>query len=119
MREELVVESLEDVISMIGDDKLHQIYQECLPSGGKFPTDLCGSDISEGATFRDCIASFDDPTGKALYDTLGVLDSVVRERVFDEIAKSTGQPYGSVYDAWIDGEPGHVYGFKSNGKMLR
>lgn len=66
-----------------------------------FPTDELASELNANATFgsvRDAIMS-----GKDIYTELGYsADSVVRERVFRQLADVLDLPYKSVYNAWIE-----------------
>lgn len=80
--------------------------KESLQSGVKewysrtFPTDELASELNANATFgsvRDAIMS-----GKDVYTELGSYDSVVRERVFRQLADVLDLPYKSVYNAWIE-----------------
>lgn len=80
-----------------------------------FPEDELGSRISPELTFDAALEAV--PRGSGFYDALGVGDSVVRERVFEELADRNGLTYEDVYEAWLDGKPvpGHglldtVYG---------
>lgn len=40
--------------------------------------------------------------GRDVYDTLGVNDSVVRERVFEKLAVILDKPYDYVYNLWLE-----------------
>lgn len=80
-----------------------------------FPDDQLGAQIAPSLTFEDALTAL--PRGGGFYDALGVGDSVVRERVFEELADRNGLTYEDVYEAWLDGKPvpGHglldtVYG---------
>lgn len=64
-----------------------------------FPSDEMGDHIREALTFED--ASKAVSLGRFFYDVLGVEDSVVRERVFSEIAYRSNVSYDEVYNAWI------------------
>lgn len=66
----------------------------------RFPTDELGDEIDETITFRETVRRMLD--GDEFYGVIGVGDSVVRERLFDEIAARIGCDYGDVYDAWLD-----------------
>lgn len=80
-----------------------------------FPDDELGAQIAPSLTFDDALTAV--PRGGGFYDALGVGDSVVRERVFEELAERNSLTYEDVYEAWLDGKPvpGHglldtVYG---------
>lgn len=66
-----------------------------------FPNDELGASISDSLTFGDALASIDK--GDNVYDTLGVGDSVIRERLFDGLSEATGKSYGEVYNIWLRG----------------
>lgn len=68
-----------------------------------FPKDELGSRISPELTFDAALGAV--PRGTGFYDALGVGDSVVRERVFEELAQRNELAYGDVYGAWLDGKP--------------
>lgn len=80
-----------------------------------YPDDELGADINPALTFEQALDAV--PTGGGFYDALGVGDSLVRERVFAELAQRSGFSYEEIYDSCINGEPlpGHglldaVYG---------
>ena len=64
-----------------------------------YPTDELGQEISSDATFKgllDTLENYED-----VYYYIGVGDSLVRERLFDELASRIGITYQQVYDQWI------------------
>ena len=64
-----------------------------------YPTDELGQEISSDATFKgllDTLENYEDA-----YYYIGVGDSLVRERLFDELASRIGITYQQVYDQWI------------------
>jgi len=66
----------------------------------KYPQDELGERIDEGTTFANvllCIAQ-----GADVDDIIGVSDSLVRERIFSEIAKRMGCDYDVVYNIWLN-----------------
>ena len=65
----------------------------------QFPEDSMGKEIKEGITFlglRNILYGDYD-----VYDYIGVGDSLVRERLFEQLSKDIGQDYGFVYDLWL------------------
>lgn len=60
-----------------------------------FPEDELGCDISD-STFFDLITDLPNA-----YDVIGVGDSVVRERVFDELARICHVDYEDIYNKWL------------------
>ena len=63
-----------------------------------FPTDSLGAEIRDNFTFTDAFHTLENKA--CIYEALGVLDSVVRERVFEELAQLYGVEYGVIYDMW-------------------
>ena len=61
--------------------------------------DDMGRDIRDHITFEE----LNSPTGEYtdVYDFLGVGDSIVRERCYDELAKLTDQSYEGIFDKWV------------------
>ena len=68
-----------------------------------YPEDGLGAGIDPSLTFDDALAAV--PSGGGFYDVLGVGDSLVRERVFRELADRGDIDYGTIYDSWITGTP--------------
>lgn len=66
----------------------------------EYPTDELGLELNEKATFTDLvtilIADMD------VYDYIGVGDSLVRERLFEELATQLKKPYEWVYNMWLN-----------------
>lgn len=75
-------------------DSVHVWYRSA------FPEDGLGEKIDPDLTFREAEEAI--ALGGGFYDALGVGDSVVRERVFGEIARRDGIDYGDVYEAWSE-----------------
>ena len=65
-----------------------------------YPTDELGERIDENVTFDDVFAGLKNH--RDFYEMVGVYDSIVRERIFDEIAKSKNISYDEVYNLWLD-----------------
>lgn len=68
-----------------------------------FPGDELGGCIDPDLDFEGAAAAV--RLGGGFYEALGVGDSVIRERVFDEIAARRGVDYGQVYDSWSELKP--------------
>ena len=66
-----------------------------------FPSDDLAGDIDPDATFEGLNEAL--LKGEDVYDYIGVGDSVVRERVFAELADREGVEYGVIYDTWLSG----------------
>jgi hypothetical protein len=65
----------------------------------KYPSDELGKELHEGTTFQGLFSDMD--AYQNVYDTLGVTDSIIRERVFEELAKIMKVPYSYVYDQFL------------------
>jgi hypothetical protein len=65
-----------------------------------YPTDELGVEINETATFAGLVTELFG--GHDVYNYIGVGDSIIRERCFEELAKQLGKPYDFVYNMWIN-----------------
>ena len=63
----------------------------------KYPTDELGQEINPAATLEEIYC---EPW--RVYD-LTIGDSLIRERIFEELAKRHDIKYGLIYTAWVDG----------------
>jgi len=65
-----------------------------------YPADDLGLEINKDATFlglfRELVAARD------IYKFIGVSDSLVRERLFDKLAKLLNEPYEYIYKLWLN-----------------
>ena len=68
-----------------------------------YPDDELGERIAPTLTFADALRAV--PNGGGFYDALGVGDSIMRERVFEELAARTGLDYDDIYEHWLGGTP--------------
>ena len=68
----------------------------------EYPSDELGDEINPSITFNDVFEALDNY--KDIYKLLGVGDSIVRERVFDELADIMGVDYDYIFDQWLLGE---------------
>lgn len=67
-----------------------------------FPEDDLGKSIAPRATFdglRKVLLGHHD--GKDVYEYIGVGDSIIRERLFDELARRLGTSYDYVFNLWL------------------
>lgn len=65
-----------------------------------FPTDDLGAEINNTATFTGLklvLLNYMD-----VYDYLGTYDSLIRERVFEQLGELYGLTYNQVYSDWIE-----------------
>ena len=65
----------------------------------KFPTDDLGNGINPKATFAGLLNQLF--IGGDVYEYLYVYDSIVRERVFEQLAEQLGLGYEYVYKLWL------------------
>lgn len=65
-----------------------------------YPTDELGEEIDESVTFDDVFSGL--KSHEDFYEMIGVYDSIVRERIFDELAKSKNVSYDKIYKLWLD-----------------
>lgn len=69
-----------------------------------FPGDELAVAINPSLTFDDAIAAV--PTGDGFYTALGdAADSLLRERIFEELCNRYGYTYDEVYDSWLNESP--------------
>ena len=66
-----------------------------------YPTDELGLEINENATFTGLLNEL--VNNRDVYDYFGVGDSLIRERLFEELANILDTSYDYVYDLWMKG----------------
>ena len=77
---------------------------------GEYPTDDMGEDIYPGRTFAGLWQALKD--GEDVYDWTGAADSLVRERLFTELADSMlDMDYDTVYALWLHPELAQMMDF--------
>ena len=64
----------------------------------EYPDDNLGDDIDDTIRFKDMVKMLND--GYDFYDHIGN-DSVIRERIFDKLAKILGVDYDTIYYTWL------------------
>ena len=65
----------------------------------KYPMDELGESINEDVTFADVLLRI--AQGESAYFVIGVWDSIVRERIFAEVAKRMDCDYRVIYNIWM------------------
>lgn len=66
----------------------------------EYPTDELGVELNEKATFAGLVTIlFGDMD---VYNYIGVGDSLVRERLFSELANQLNTSYDYVYNLWLN-----------------
>lgn len=66
----------------------------------EYPNDELGIEMNGGATWKSLIRAV---KCGIVYEFLGVHDSIVRERVFQEWCNMEGCDYDIIYNLWIYG----------------
>ena len=66
----------------------------------EYPTDELGLELNENATFTGLLNCLYE--GNDVYEYIGEGDSIIRERLFEELAKQLNKPYDYVYDMWLN-----------------
>lgn len=72
----------------------------------QFPTDTMGNDIDGNVLFVDvaqCLAHKKD-----FYECVKAYDSIVRERIFEKLAKILKVDYDKVYYMWVGTPTGYI-----------
>lgn len=64
-----------------------------------FETDELGAELNE-VTFHELHKALHD--GKDIYEIMGVDDSLIRERLFLELAELLQLDYANIYILWLD-----------------
>ena len=65
-----------------------------------YPTDELGTEINENAHFAGLLNVL--YTNGDVYEYIGVDDSIVRERLFSELANSLEVSYDYIYNLWLN-----------------
>ena len=66
-----------------------------------FPTDELGLRINPDATFEGLFLTLD--RYRDVYEYIGVLDSIVRERIFERLSEIMQCEYDVIYEQWMLG----------------
>ena len=65
-----------------------------------YPSDEWGKEINEDVTFLGLLWTLQSKGD--VYDFIGVYDSIVRERLFEELAKQLRLSYTTIYEMWLN-----------------
>ena len=65
-----------------------------------FPTDNLGKEIKKGLTFADVMFGLAYQRNN-IYEVIGEVDSIIRERIFGELSKIMGCSYNKIYYLWL------------------
>jgi hypothetical protein len=65
-----------------------------------YPTDELGLELNETPTFSGLLNQL--ITSGDVYRYIGVADSVIRERLFERLAKELNVKYEYVYNLWLN-----------------
>ena len=66
-----------------------------------YPTDICGYELKDHVTFEDMFEALD--AYKDVYETIGISDSLVRERLFEKLSQIMSVDYDYIYEQWLIG----------------
>ena len=80
------------------NEKIATWYRKAYPTDKEMADEMKPS----CATFQDVIDALD--AGEDVYDVMGAGDSIVRERVFEELSKLTGKDYDYFYNKWVSSD---------------
>jgi len=65
-----------------------------------YPTDELGIEINEKANFEGLLNELF--IGGDIYQYIEVVDSIIRERLFEQLSKTLERPYEYVYNLWLN-----------------
>ena len=65
----------------------------------KYPQDELGVELNENATFVGLLNCLYE--GNDVYEYIGEGDSIIRERLFENLALLTDKDYSYIYDLWL------------------
>jgi hypothetical protein len=65
----------------------------------KYPQDELGVELNENATFVGLLNCLYE--GNDVYEYIGEGDSIIRERLFENLALLTNKEYSYIYDLWL------------------
>ena len=65
----------------------------------KYPQDELGVELNENATFVGLLNCLYE--GNDVYEYIGEGDSIIRERLFENLALLTNKDYSYIYDLWL------------------
>lgn len=68
----------------------------------KYPEDEMGKELNANVGIKECWQMMKN--GNDFYTIVNGADSIVRERVFSEIARIHGIDYDVVYNVWLNNE---------------
>jgi hypothetical protein len=74
--------------------KIKEFYLE------NYPTDELGVELNETPTFAGLLNQL--IVGGDVYRYIGVGDSIIRERLFEQLANELETSYDYVYDLWLN-----------------
>ena len=77
-------------------DKVSDWYKKAYAGDDAFPK-------NKDITFDELANKMLDGTLGEFYEAVGVGESDVREKIFQELSERTGRPYDDFYDAWLHG----------------
>ena len=66
-----------------------------------YPSDELGECLNPNVTFLDLIIALSNK--RDIYDAMGAGDSIIRERLFEELSKRLPCDYYEIYNLWLYG----------------
>lgn len=64
-----------------------------------YPSDDAGHELNNRATFPGLLQTIDNKMD--VYEFIGCGDSLVRDRLFEELANQTFMTYNEIYQLWL------------------
>ena len=64
-----------------------------------YPTDEMAEDINPEISFEDIFNTINN--NQDIYNLIGVCDSIIRERIFEELSVIFGHTYEEIYNKWL------------------
>lgn len=71
----------------------------------QYPTDTMGQKL-HNLSFCDLLSGLQH--GEDFYELIGVSDSIIRERIFDKLAKVSHLAYDKIYYLWVNTPTGYL-----------
>lgn len=65
-----------------------------------YPSDELGAELDDRITFENLLAAIE--AGRDIYEVMGAGDSIIRERLFGELADKLNVDYDVIYYMWLD-----------------
>ena len=83
----------------------------------KYPKDELGEGLNNTNTFKDLENALNK--GGDVYKVMGEDDSVIRERLFQQLAKVKGVEYEDIYQKWLWADTIEIFPLDKNGDNIK